>query len=110
MSTENSSQALELWKSLMSLSKMSMGQGRSAARAQAAIIAQIQDRPTGPGPTCRSVSGPSSRPDRKSTRLNSSHSQISYAVFCLKKKKNITHERLFTYALNYYICCVNHFI
>src|SRR2546430_12655704 len=29
-------------------------------------------------------------PDRKSTRLNSSHSQISYAVFCLKKKKNKT--------------------
>src|SRR2546427_5698349 len=28
--------------------------------------------------------------DRKSTRLNSSHSQISYAVFCLKKKKKIT--------------------
>src|SRR2546427_9427078 len=28
------------------------------------------------------------RPDRKSTRLNSSHSQISYAVFCLKKKKD----------------------
>src|SRR2546430_8987168 len=27
--------------------------------------------------------------DRKSTRLNSSHSQISYAVFCLKKKKDI---------------------
>src|SRR2546430_6197832 len=27
------------------------------------------------------------RADRKSTRLNSSHSQISYAVFCLKKKK-----------------------
>src|SRR5689334_23930013 len=27
--------------------------------------------------------------DRKSTRLNSSHSSISYAVFCLKKKKNI---------------------
>src|SRR2546430_13161587 len=36
--------------------------------------------------------------DRKSTRLNSSHSQISYAVFCLKKKKNnqcitIAHEQ-----------------
>src|SRR2546430_11372076 len=29
--------------------------------------------------------------DRKSTRLNSSHSQISYAVFCLKKKKNSTY-------------------
>src|SRR2546430_12565086 len=28
--------------------------------------------------------------DRKSTRLNSSHSQISYAVFCLKKKKQVT--------------------
>src|SRR2546430_5561796 len=39
--------------------------------------------------------------DRKSTRLNSSHSQISYAVFCLKKKKKIkklhhapTHTRM----------------
>src|SRR2546430_10450408 len=29
--------------------------------------------------------------DRKSTRLNSSHSQISYAVFCLKKKKKQTY-------------------
>src|SRR3712207_8384691 len=29
----------------------------------------------------------SRRPDRKSTRLNSSHANISYAVFCLKKKK-----------------------
>src|SRR2546430_9336987 len=28
--------------------------------------------------------------DRKSTRLNSSHSQISYAVFCLKKKKKVS--------------------
>src|SRR5256886_12598570 len=31
--------------------------------------------------------GPAMTEDRKSTRLNSSHSQISYAVFCLKKKK-----------------------
>src|SRR2546430_13746348 len=31
---------------------------------------------------------PERHPDRKSTRLNSSHSQISYAVFCLKKKNN----------------------
>src|SRR2546430_9435053 len=31
--------------------------------------------------------GPESLLDRKSTRLNSSHSQISYAAFCLKKKK-----------------------
>src|SRR5258708_31813301 len=34
-----------------------------------------------------------SRTDRKSTRLNSSHQIISYAVFCLKKKKNKTKER-----------------
>src|SRR3712207_7306428 len=31
--------------------------------------------------------GGSAHPDRKSTRLNSSHANISYAVFCLKKKK-----------------------
>src|SRR2546428_9472981 len=31
---------------------------------------------------------PGGREDRKSTRLNSSHDQISYAVFCLKKKKS----------------------
>src|SRR3712207_7848340 len=30
--------------------------------------------------------------DRKSTRLNSSHANISYAVFCLKKKKKSTHN------------------
>src|SRR5690349_21938500 len=40
------------------------------------------------------VTGPPARPprgtDRKSTRLNSSHVEISYAVFCLKKKKKKT--------------------
>src|SRR5690349_23913839 len=36
---------------------------------------------------CWSVSRPRLQPDRKSTRLNSSHVEISYAVFCLKKKK-----------------------
>src|SRR2546430_11473004 len=35
--------------------------------------------------------------DRKSTRLNSSHSQISYAVFCLKKKK-IRYDRIQQYS------------
>src|SRR5690349_23888739 len=42
---------------------------------------------------CRKDPRPSARPrprDRKSTRLNSSHVEISYAVFCLKKKKNKT--------------------
>src|SRR2546430_6510920 len=38
--------------------------------------------------------------DRKSTRLNSSHSQISYAVFCLKKKKNKDQD----HTLRTYIC------
>src|SRR2546422_4665602 len=37
---------------------------------------------------------PDTRRDRKSTRLNSSHGYISYAVFCLKKKKTLLHEKL----------------
>src|SRR5258707_8252607 len=39
--------------------------------------------------------------DRKSTRLNSSHANISYAVFCLKKKKkkNSTHYNIINYHL-----------
>src|SRR5947209_1584669 len=35
------------------------------------------------------IAGGTEAEDRKSTRLNSSHANISYAVFCLKKKKNI---------------------
>src|SRR2546421_3668388 len=38
-------------------------------------------------------------PDRKSTRLNSSHDQISYAVFCLKKKKKCRSTRVCTQGL-----------
>src|SRR2546430_7492651 len=37
--------------------------------------------------TIRVIAEPHTKRDRKSTRLNSSHSQISYAVFCLKKKQ-----------------------
>src|SRR2546427_5589253 len=40
-----------------------------------------------PPPGNRGLALPPEQGDRKSTRLNSSHSQISYAVFCLKKKK-----------------------
>src|SRR2546430_12116128 len=40
-----------------------------------------------PGRPHTSCTSTPRRRDRKSTRLNSSHSQISYAVFCLKKKK-----------------------
>src|SRR5438270_5077317 len=48
----------------------------------------VADSPTR---TCASAAEycASVRRDRKSTRLNSSHSQISYAVFCLKKKKKL---------------------
>src|SRR5436190_11864138 len=38
------------------------------------------------GAAPRGLGGPAQRGDRKSTRLNSSHTVISYAVFCLKKK------------------------
>src|SRR5439155_24053192 len=40
----------------------------------------------------RAIHERSENPDRKSTRLNSSHVAISYAVFCLKKKKTIQHS------------------
>src|SRR5205085_4586968 len=43
--------------------------------------------------------------DRKSTRLNSSHSQISYAVFCLKKKKKTEPDVQINGDLK---CCVRH--
>src|SRR2546426_7860288 len=44
----------------------------------------------GPGRAARPAQGRGANPrDRKSTRLNSSHLVISYAVFCLKKKKNV---------------------
>src|SRR2546430_10334884 len=39
--------------------------------------------------------------DRKSTRLNSSHSQISYAVFCLKKKNNHCYTHILSLSLSY---------
>src|SRR2546430_10732819 len=45
---------------------------------------------TSPEPAPSSAGGFLRPRDRKSTRLNSSHSQISYAVFCLKKKKKNT--------------------
>src|SRR3712207_7829699 len=51
--------------------------------AQASIWKRCHDDPD---PPC---SGGRPARDRKSTRLNSSHANISYAVFCLKKKKQI---------------------
>src|SRR5207253_11448530 len=53
--------------------------GRSRWRARGAPASRARPAP----PTARLAGAP----DRKSTRLNSSHVAISYAVFCLKKKK-----------------------
>src|SRR2546430_16728790 len=61
-------------------------------RSKVGILALIS-RMTQPTAACCTKALTRKRPmpggaiDRKSTRLNSSHSQISYAVFCLKKKK-----------------------
>src|SRR3712207_6910539 len=62
-----------------------------APRRRATAVRRAPRRAPSPPPRSR---GPSDRrrapgglpPDRKSTRLNSSHANISYAVFCLKKK------------------------
>src|SRR3712207_7916068 len=51
-------------------------------RRDAGLQLRVPDRAAGHGVRGRRV-----RADRKSTRLNSSHANISYAVFCLKKKK-----------------------
>src|SRR3712207_7035432 len=47
--------------------------------------------------------------DRKSTRLNSSHANISYAVFCLKKKKNTTEYPCASFYYSLYILA-SHFL
>src|SRR6266496_5943527 len=49
------------------------------------VLRRRPRRPPRMGPRLRPL--PRLRKDRKSTRLNSSHVEISYAVFCLKKKK-----------------------
>src|SRR5206468_7431385 len=54
-----------------------------------AVARQQLARPTGRESCWRATATASSIGDRKSTRLNSSHDQISYAVFCLKKKNII---------------------
>src|SRR5437763_13365462 len=61
------------------------GRRRASTSGEGRGTLGASPRPGGPGgPTRR---GQPAREDRKSTRLNSSHRCISYAVFCLKKKK-----------------------
>src|SRR5690349_23071847 len=59
--------------------------------ARTSRIAPEEQRPSetdGPTPATSSLATATAPADRKSTRLNSSHVEISYAVFCLKKKNN----------------------
>src|SRR5438132_9232757 len=58
------------------------GRGRRIGRPPLPAARRRGRRRHPPGPA-------DEHPDRKSTRLNSSHTVISYAVFCLKKKKNV---------------------
>src|SRR3712207_7567611 len=52
----------------------------------------LEAPPAGAGLEVLDVAEDQGHEDRKSTRLNSSHANISYAVFCLKKKKKSTHH------------------
>src|SRR5215211_7553337 len=108
-SAENPMFSIKLW-SRMAVSKAPLWLRRATLPGRAIAPAKVALRPVGGfmtprqlGPTILilprlassrtwcSSSAPSDpvslKPDRKSTRLNSSHTVISYAVFCLKKKK-----------------------
>src|SRR3712207_8079814 len=80
--------ALPISANTLALARLSSTGVASAAtsNARAAPIAKPLRTPdvSGVGVMDTRVTSP---PDRKSTRLNSSHANISYAVFCLKKKK-----------------------
>src|SRR2546427_2867080 len=67
------------------------GLQRRETRVQPEETVQIDCRISGLAAGLRDSNG-GPQLDRKSTRLNSSHSQISYAVFCLKKKKKIEYK------------------
>src|SRR4051794_41627137 len=64
---------------------------RAEEEAGAPVVATPVRGPTVPAAAAAPPAPPPPPPDRKSTRLNSSHPSISYAVFCLKKKKTHTH-------------------
>src|SRR3712207_7583082 len=75
--------------------RLTLGAHRNATLSQRLLHAQgpVAGRGRCPGGGLQEVPDrPAGDRDRKSTRLNSSHANISYAVFCLKKKKtNIEH-------------------
>src|SRR5256885_6827747 len=72
--------------------------GGAIADPEPILLAQLDDPGVSPSPDLASpgegakAAGLGAAADRKSTRLNSSHLVISYAVFCLKKKKPATNH------------------
>src|SRR2546430_9890890 len=78
-------QSLEPASGRLFISHMGAGQLVAFDVRAGRVIANLDGFPTVTGVLAVPVEH---RADRKSTRLNSSHSQISYAVFCLKKKKH----------------------
>src|SRR5438128_8075788 len=67
-------------------------QGQRDFRQRAAGVAHVVDyQTTSPFDDMCDTGGSLTKVDRKSTRLNSSHGSISYAVFCLKKKNSDEH-------------------
>src|SRR2546426_1674684 len=65
----------------------SHGAGQGAERSGGHHASWVPERPDPGDHRDKGVPEPMTHEDRKSTRLNSSHLVISYAVFCLKKKK-----------------------
>src|SRR3989449_10654841 len=82
--------AARIWKP----SRANWGYRRDPVRLAGSVSGRRRSQPESAGSRCgerrdpaAEILGRRSEQDRKSTRLNSSHGYISYAVFCLKKKK-----------------------
>src|SRR5260221_3223664 len=75
-----------LFRSRMFPAQITSDNFETAVKITALLYTPFQSSGDHPRRSCRT--GFPQNPDRKSTRLNSSHTVISYAVFCLKKKKH----------------------
>src|SRR3989475_325465 len=76
--------SVDVVQDLLTATLSATREGRDAATVQSQLQKVVE---AAMAVTKRSAQSGQMDVDRKSTRLNSSHSQISYAVFCLKKKK-----------------------
>src|SRR3712207_7087591 len=79
-----------LFRSLLPLAVLRRGPGRTGGHQQLSGAQAVGG--AGPNGRLRELR-PHARRDRKSTRLNSSHANISYAVFCLKTTDTVYGER-----------------